>query len=103
MTLNLSILKKHLNIPADYAEDDEYLVHLGAVAEAYAATLLELDGTDAATVARREEILEKPQVKEGLLLLVGTLYNNRESEVYANTQETKAFRRLIYQYKPWSV
>lgn len=36
-----------------------------------------------------------------MLMLGATLYNNRESEVYSGTQETKAFDRLMYQFKKW--
>jgi hypothetical protein len=48
-------------------------------------------------------MLVKPQVQQAMLMLIATLYNSRESEVYSGTQETKAFDRLLYQYKKWSI
>ena len=97
--LSLEIIKQHLNIPSDYTGDDGLLELERDAAEAYAVTFLDLEDDD--DVA--EEMLEKPQIQQALLMLIATLYNSRESEVYSGTQETKAFERLLYQYKTWSV
>lgn len=97
--LSLDIIKQHLNIPCDYIGDDGLLELERDAAEAYAVTFLDLE--DDEDVA--EEMLEKPQIQQALLMLIATLYNSRESEVYSGTQETKAFERLLYQYKTWSV
>lgn len=97
--LSLEIIKQHLNIPSDYTGDDGLLELERDAAEAYAVAFLDLEDDD--DVA--EEMLEKPQIQQALLMLIATLYNSRESEVYSGTQETKAFERLLYQYKTWSV
>lgn len=97
--LTISAIKQHLNIPSDYTGDDGLLEQERDAAESYATTFLDLeDDADAAAT-----MLAKPQVKQAVLMLIATLYNSRESEVYSGTQETKAFERLLYQYKRWSI
>lgn len=97
--LSLELIKQHLNIPSDFTGDDQLLEQERDSAEAYAVTFLDLEDDDEAAA----EALAKPQVKQALLMFIAALYNSRESEVYSGTQETKAFDRLLYQYKKWSI
>lgn len=98
--LTIPEIKAHLNIPCDYMCDDELLASERESAEAYVTTFLDLEDEDEATITAA---LSRKQVKHAMLMIIATLYNNRESEVYAGTQEMKAFDRLLYQYKRWSV
>lgn len=97
--ITLEQVKQHLNIPSSYTGDDTLLGSERDAAEAYAVTFLELEDDDDIAA----EMLAKPQIQQAVLMLIATLYNSRESEVYSGTQETKAFERLLYQYKPWGV
>jgi len=100
--ITVDSLKKHLQIPGTFAGDDEYLSQIAAPSQLVASGIgscryfLDLDDSEESTA-----ILEKPQVSQAMLMLGATLYNNRESEVYSGTQETKAFDRLMYQFKKW--
>lgn len=97
--LSLELIKQHLNIPSDYTGDDRLLEQERDSAEVYAVAFLDLEDDEEAA----SEMLVKPQVQQAMLMLIATLYNSRESEVYSGTQETKAFDRLLYQYKKWSI
>ena len=97
--LSLELIKQHLNIPSDYTGDDQLLEQERDSAEAYAVAFLDLEDDEEAA----SEMLVKPQVQQAMLMLIATLYNSRESEVYSGTQEMKAFDRLLYQYKKWSI
>ena len=94
--ITVGSLKKHLQIPGTFAGDDEYLSQIVDSVIGYCRDFLDLDDSEESTA-----ILEKPQVSQAMLMLGATLYNNRESEVYSGTQETKAFDRLMYQFKKW--
>ena len=98
--LTIPEIKAHLVIPCDYMCDDELLASERASVEAYVTTFLDLEDEDEATITAA---LSREQVKHAMLMMIATLYNNRESEVYAGTQEMKAFDRLLYQYKRWSI
>lgn len=99
--LTIPEIKAHLNIPCDYMCDDELLASERESVEAYAVAFLDLEDDEEAA----SEILAKPQVKQAMLMMIATLYNSRESEVYsmAIPRPTKAFERLLYQYKKWSI
>lgn len=102
--LSLTIIKQHLNIDSNFTDDDEYLTRLGNTAEGYTAEFLEVsDATDVEQVTEWTTLSAKPQVQQAMLMLVGTMYNNRESEVYSNTSEMKAFKRMLNQFKKWTV
>ena len=97
--LSLEQVKQHLIIPSSYTGDDALLKAERDSVEAYVFTFLEL-GDDASHAAG---VMELPQVKQAMLMMIATLYNSRESEVYSGTQEMKAFERLLYQFKRWGV
>lgn len=102
--LNLEQLKKHLNIDADFTDDDAYIESLGEVAESIVEKHLDRK-LDSFCDIRYSNVpitydgavsygdLPAPIV-HAMLLMVGNLYANRESVTYANTYELP----LAYQY-----
>lgn len=82
--LDLSLIKTHLNIEQDYEQEDEYLKFIASVAEN--AVRNELDMVDEAGYYG-EDGEYKPEIKHAMLLMIGTLYANRESEVFATPHE----------------
>lgn len=72
--LTLSEIKKHLNIDAAFTDDDTYLESL----EAVAIGIIEHD-----IDYKFSEMQTLPDaLKHGLLLLIGNLYDNRESTTH---------------------
>ncbi|MDE1466086.1 head-tail connector protein [Spartinivicinus poritis] len=77
--IELTLVKKHLNIEDDITEDDAYVQVLteAAIAHFESTTqrqLVKENPTDTAVVITRE-------IEIGLLMLIGHWYNNRESVV----------------------
>lgn len=81
--LSLKLLKKHLNIEDDFTEDDLYLMQLMEVAEHVVAN--HLDVTEDKLF--NEEGDYKPEIRQAMLLFIGTLYANRESVTYGVTNK----------------
>lgn len=77
MYLTLQQVKKHLNI--DHNEDDQYLADLITVAED--AVRNDLNLTSLSEIEDNVGMLPA-SVIQAVLLLVGTLYANRESVTY---------------------
>lgn len=77
MYLTLQQVKKHLNI--DHNEDDQYLADLITVAED--AVRNDLNLTSLSEIEDNVGMLPA-SVIQAMLLLVGTLYANRESVTY---------------------
>lgn len=98
MELTLSYAKEHLNLPDDFHDDDNYITELIGVVTAYTTTYLDLTNSEDS-----QKVMQMPQVVHAMVMMLGTLYNNRESEVYGNTQEMKVFQRLLGQFKYLSV
>lgn len=83
MLIDLETIKKHLNLDAEYTEDDTYLVYLENVAE----TLVEkhIDKTFEDIISEEGEI---PQpLLHTILLFIANLYDNRESVGYTQVNE----------------
>jgi uncharacterized phage protein (predicted DNA packaging) len=83
MLIDLETIKKHLNLDAEYTEDDTYLVQLENVAE----TLVEkhIDKTFEDIISEEGEI---PQpLLHTILLFIANLYDNRESVGYTQVNE----------------
>lgn len=89
MYLNLEQVKKHLNIDSDFTEDDDYLNHLILVAESAVSIHLNI-----ALVELETGGTLPPAIIQAMLLMIGTLYSNRESVAYNNVMEVP----LCYQY-----
>ncbi len=83
MLIDLSIIKKHLNIDADYTDDDVYIQHLEEVAEELVQK--HIDRTFEDIIAEEGEI-PKPLLHT-ILLFVGNMYDNRESVAYNQVVE----------------
>ena len=83
MLIELSTIKKHLNIDADYTADDEYLMQL----EGVAVKLVEkhIDRTFEDIIAEEGEI--PLPLLHAILLFVGNMYDNRESVAYSQAVE----------------
>lgn len=106
MFLTLKEIKKHLNIDEDFNEDNDYLNYLYEVC--IEAIQKHIDRT-LEEVCEKEEIIITNEdgeeetsynlvlptpLKHGLLLLIGDLYANRESQAFTNVVELP----LSYQY-----
>ena len=90
MFLDLDLIKKHLNIDADYLEDDDYLVSLAEVAEQVVQKHID---------NKLDDIVNE----EGELPRPGNLYANRESVAYTSTTEVpKSYDYLLSLYKNYN-
>ena len=79
MYLDLSTIKQHLYI--DHNDDDRYLCDLESVAEDAVRADLNLDSLEE---IEDETGMLPASVIQAMLLLVGTLYANRESVSYGS-------------------
>lgn len=82
--LTLQELHKHLNIDDYYAGDDTYLESLADVAEQILAKHIE---QPLATAAEENGGELPAPLKHAMLLLIGTLYLNRESVTFGSMQQ----------------
>ena len=83
MIIKLPTIKAHLNIDTDYTNDDTYLEYLEGVAEGVVQK--HIDRTFEDIIAEEGEI---PQpLLHTILLIVGNLYDNRESVAYSQAVE----------------
>ena len=99
MLVNLDILKKHLNIDADFKEDDEYITLLEGVAEDLVQKHIDknLD-----TIIDEEGELPKPLL-HAILLFVGNMYDNRESVSYATPREVpQSLTYILNMYRDYN-
>lgn len=89
MYLKLEQVKQHLNIDSDFKDDDQYLVHLISVSESAVSTHLNIALSELEVGGELP-----PAIIQAMLLMVGTLYGNRESITYSSVMEIP----LCYQY-----
>lgn len=89
MYISPKLAYKHLNLDESFEDDRQYVIQLINAAESMVATHLN---------CKLEDILEDgelpPQITQAILLLVGTLYANRESVAPISLVEVP----LAYQY-----
>lgn len=84
--LNLTLIKKHLNIDEEFKDDDLYLVNLANVAEEMVSRHIDRN---------LDEYSKLPApIQQAALLLVGNMYRERESISLQNMSEIP----LSYQY-----
>lgn len=92
--ITLELAKRHLNV--EHSEDDAYIEHLITVSEISVENFLERP---------LEEIMTggfiPADLKHGMLLLLGTLYNNRESVVFTSIAALPALALLLQPYKKY--
>ena len=97
--VTLEEAKKHLNIDADFTDDDDYVTSLISAAEKVVA----LD-----ICVPLEELEEEPgkipaPLRQAVLLMVGNYYVSRESLVFgAVVHETPSYKHLIGLYRDYS-
>ena len=83
MLLDLEKIKKHLNIDADFTEDDEYIEFLENVAEDLVQKHIDKKFEDIIA----EEGAIPNALLHAILLFIGNMYDNRESVAFANPSE----------------
>ena len=99
MFLDLCVIKKHLNIDADYTDDDAYLVGLAEVAEKVVERHID---QDLDSMVDEEGELPSPLL-HAMLLFIGNLYANRESVAYTTTTEVpKSYDYLLSLYRNYN-
>ena len=82
--LNLDLIKKHLNIDNGFHDDDSYIEALGDVVEEI--TEKHIDVSFKKLTADNNGKIPTP-LKQAMLLLLGTYYNNRENVAFASSSE----------------
>ena len=83
MLLDLEKIKKHLNIDADFTEDDEYIEFLENVAEDLVQKHIDKKFEDIIA----EEGAIPDALLHAILLFIGNMYDNRESVAFSNPSE----------------
>lgn len=90
MYLKLYQIKKHLNIDADFTDDDEYLMDLASVAENAVQSHID---NNLSELEDENGTIPMPII-QAMLLMIGTLYAKRESIVFGSASEVP----LSYEY-----
>ena len=82
--LTLDLIKKHLNMNADYTAEDDYLTMLGGAVEEVVGKHID---DDLPTLAKNNNDQLPLPLVQACLLLLGTYYSNRENVAYTNAVE----------------
>ena len=99
MFLELSQIKKHLNIDTDYIDDDEYLLFLYDVA--VDAIQEHIDTTFEETKQKKGEIPNA--LLHAILLFIGNMYDNRESVSFTSVHEVpNSLNYILNMYRDYS-
>ena len=96
MFIPLDLAKKHLNVEEDYTEDDEYILGLIGVAEQ--AVRVHVNEDFEKLAENNGGCLPTPLV-QSMLLLVGNMYQNRETVGTKNNKLPYNYEYLIDLYK----
>ena len=95
--LDLNLIKKHLNMNADYTAEDDYLTMLGGAVEEVIAKHID---DDLSTLAKNNNDQLPLPLVQACLLLLGTYYSNRENVAFTTTNEVPmSFTYLLDLYK----
>ena len=95
--LTLDLIKKHLNMNADYTAEDDYLTMLGGAVEEVVAKHID---DDLSTLAKNNNDQLPLPLVQACLLLLGTYYSNRENVAFTTTNEVPmSFTYLLDLYK----
>lgn len=81
MYVALDKIKTHLNIDKDFVADDNYLMSLSEVAECVVERHIGYKFSD--LMSKNDGQLPMP-LQHAMLLLIGTMYANRESVTYGS-------------------
>ena len=95
--LKLELIKKHLNMDESFHDDDSYLEALGDVVEEI--TEKHIDVSLKTLTADNNGKIPTP-LKQAMLLLLGTYYNNRENVAFGSSSEipvTYSYLLSLYQ------
>ena len=99
MFLELSQIKKHLNIDTDYIDDDEYLLFLYDVA--VDAIQKHIDTTFEERKQKKGEIPKA--LLHAILLFIGNMYDNRESVSFTSVHEVpNSLNYILNMYRDYS-
>ena len=99
MFLELSQIKKHLNIDTDYIDDDEYLLFLYDVA--VDAIQKHIDTTFEEIKQKKGEITKA--LLHAILLFIGNMYDNRESVSFTSVHEVpNSLNYILNMYRDYS-
>lgn len=77
--LDIDSVKKHLNIEKEFTEDDAYIMSLVEVAEQAVKNHVMSDSENDLLDEEGEYL---PNIRHAILLLVGSLYANRETVTF---------------------
>lgn len=98
MYIPLDLAKKHLNLEADYHDDDEYILGLISVAEESVRVHV---NEEFSTIAERNGGAIPTPLFQAMLLLIGSMYRVREPEGKVTTKMPFGYQYLIELYKNW--
>lgn len=100
MFLNIEQIKKHLNIDAEYTDDDNYLSSLYNVAEKVVEKHTDINLEHIADVNGGE--LPSP-LAQAMLLFIGEMYRNREINSFTSVNSIPYnFDYILSLYKNYS-
>ena len=95
--LDLNLIKKHLNMNADYTAEDDYLTMLGGAVEEVVAKHID---DDLETLAKNNDDQLPLPLVQACLLLLGTYYSNRENVAFTGCNEIPmSFTYLLDLYR----
>ena len=103
MYLSLETIKNHLNIDATFTDDDNYIQHLGEVAELAVERHIDRKLSELCVDGGEGELILPSPITHAMLLLIGNLYANREPVSYASTMQIPlSYDYLLSLYKNYS-
>jgi uncharacterized phage protein (predicted DNA packaging) len=98
MIIDLSIIKRHLNLDDDFTADDAYIEYLANEAEEQVQK--EIDRSFEEIIAEEGEI-PKPLLHT-ILLIVANFYANREPNAYTQVVEVpNSLTRILSMYRDY--
>ncbi len=98
MYIELSKIKKHLNIDDYFTDDDEYLLSLEEVAETVVSKHIDCNLSE----LLEDGALPAPLL-QAMLLFVGDMYQSRESVSFTTAKEVPfSYEYLLSLYKNYS-
>ena len=98
MFIPLDLAKKHLNIEEDFHDDDEYILGLIDVAEKSVRVHV---NEDMNTIAEKNGGEIPSPLFQAMLLLIGSLYRDRETTGTKVQKLPYGYQYLIELYKNW--
>ena len=99
MYLPLDLCKKHLNVEADYHDDDQYIMMLADVAEQ--AVLVHCNETEEKLIEKGGGCFPSPIIN-AMLLMLGHLYQNREIVGTKTAELPLSYEYLIRLYQNYN-